>query len=123
MPSRQTPAAALYAAIPAFTFQAAAAAPAAKTLLYCSDISYPPEEFVQGGKNLGSDIDIGAEVAKRLGMSVKFQNTGFDGIVAALLSNKCDAIISGMNDTADRRKSIAFVDYLEVAQSFIRKPA
>jgi polar amino acid transport system substrate-binding protein len=98
-----------------------AQASAAKTLLYCSDISYPPEEFVQGGKNLGSDIDVGTEVAKRLGMSAKFQNTGFDGIVAALLSNKCDAIISGMNDTPERRKSIAFVDYLNVGQSFIGK--
>jgi polar amino acid transport system substrate-binding protein len=54
-------------------------------------------------------------------MSVKFQNTGFDGIVAALLSNKCDAIISGMNDTPERRKSIAFVDYLNVGQSLIGK--
>ena len=72
---------------PSSAVQAAAAAPVAKTFVFCSDISYPPEEFVQGGKNLGSDIDIGTAVAKRLGMSVKFQNTGFDGIVAALLSN------------------------------------
>jgi polar amino acid transport system substrate-binding protein len=60
-------------------------------------------------------------VAKRLGMSAKFQNTGFDGIVAALLSNKCDAIISGMNDTPERRKTIAFADYPNVGQSFIGK--
>jgi polar amino acid transport system substrate-binding protein len=91
------------------------------TLLYCSDISYPPEELMQGGKAVGSDIDIGAEVAKRLGMTAKFQNTGFDGIVAALLSDKCDAIISGMNDTPERAKSIAFVDYLSVGQSLIGK--
>ena len=54
-------------------------------------------------------------------MTSKIQNTGFDGIVAALLSNKCDAIISGMNDTPERRKSIAFVDYLSVGQSLIGK--
>jgi polar amino acid transport system substrate-binding protein len=112
----------LAAVLGAAVFAAIASqASAAKTLVYCSDISYPPEEFVQGGKNLGSDIDIGTEVAKRLGMSAKFQNTGFDGIVAALLSNKCDAIISGMNDTAERRKTIAFVDYLNVGQSFIAR--
>jgi polar amino acid transport system substrate-binding protein len=99
----------------------ASAARSSGTLLYCSDISYPPEEFVQGGKSVGSDIDIGTEVAKRLGMTAKFQNTGFDGIVAALLSNKCDAIISGMNDTPERRKTIAFADYLNVGQSFIAK--
>lgn len=99
----------------------ASAAHKAQTLLFCSDISYPPEEFVQGGKNLGSDIDIGTAVAKRIGRVAKFQNTGFDGIVAALLSNKCDAIISGMNDTPDRRKSVSFVDYLDVGQSLISK--
>ena len=96
-------------------------ASAAKQLVFCSDVSYPPEEFVQGGKPVGSDIDIAANVAKRLGMTSKIQNTGFDGIVAALLSNKCDAIISGMNDTPERRKSIAFVDYLNVGQSLIGK--
>jgi polar amino acid transport system substrate-binding protein len=86
-------------------------ASAAKQLVFCSDVSYPPEEFVQGGKPVGSDIDIAAKIL----------NTGFDGIVAALLSNKCDAIISGMNDTPERRKSIAFVDYLSVGQSLIGK--
>ena len=99
----------------------ASAAHAAKTLLFCSDISYPPEEFVQGGKTLGSDIDIATAVAKRMGMQAKFQNTGFDGIIAALLSNKCDAVISGMNDTPERAKSVAFVDYLSVGQSLIAK--
>jgi polar amino acid transport system substrate-binding protein len=114
-------AAVLGAAVFAAMSASASAAPSAKTLLFCSDISYPPEEFVQGGKNLGSDIDIGTAVAKKLGMQAKFQNTGFDGIVAALLSNKCDAIISGMNDTPSRRKAISFVDYLNVGQSFIGK--
>ena len=109
--------AAVFAAISA----SASAAPSAKTLLFCSDISYPPEGMVLNGKNTGSDIDIGTEVAKRLGMTAQFQNTGFDGIVAALLSNKCDAIISGMNDTPQRRKSISFVDYLSVGQSLIGK--
>ncbi len=99
----------------------ASAARHAQTLLFCSDISYPPEEFVQGGKNLGSDIDIGTAVAKRIGRTAKFQNTGFDGIIAALLSNKCDAVISGMNDTPERRKSVTFVDYLDVGQSLIAK--
>ena len=52
----------------------AAAAPArnaADTLTFCSDITYPPEEFYQGSKAVGSDIDIGNEVAKRLGKTAK----------------------------------------------------
>src|SRR6478752_7908136 len=55
-------------------------------ILYCSDITYPPEEFYQGTKPVGSDIDFGTQVAKQLGMKADFQNTGFDGIIAALLS-------------------------------------
>jgi polar amino acid transport system substrate-binding protein len=89
------------------------------TLAYCSDITYPPEEFYERGKPVGSDIDIGTEVARRLKLTPRFQNTGFDGIIAALLSKKCDAIISGMNDTPARRKQVAFVDYIKVGQSLM----
>ena len=32
------------------------------------------------------------------------ENTTFDSIIAALLTKKCDAIISGMNDTPERAK-------------------
>jgi len=91
------------------------------TLTFCSYITYPPEEFYQGTKPAGSDIDIGTEIAKRMGKTAKFDNTGFDGIIAALLAKKCDAIISGMNDTAARRKQVNFVDYLSVGQSLMVK--
>jgi polar amino acid transport system substrate-binding protein len=93
----------------------------AGTLVFCSDITYPPEESYKAGTTTpeGSDIDIGNEVAKLMGVKARFDNTGFDGIIAALLAKKCDAIISGMNDTPERRKQVAFVDYLKVGQSFM----
>ena len=102
----------------------AAASPAgarAGALAFCSDITYPPEEFYVGTKPAGSDIDIGTEIAKRMGRSASFTNTGFDGIIAALLAKKCDAVISGMNDTPARRKQVAFVDYIRVGQSLMVK--
>jgi len=88
-------------------------------IVFCSDITYPPEEYYQGTKPVGSDIDIGTDVAKKMGVTAQFDNTGFDAIIAALLAKKCDAIISGMNDTAERRKQVAFVDYINVGQSFM----
>ena len=101
--------------------QAPANIKSAGKLVFCSDITYPPEEFYKAGTTTpqGSDIDIGNEVAKRMGVTARFDNTGFEGIIAALLSKKCDAIISGMNDTPERRKQVAFVDYLKVGQSFL----
>jgi polar amino acid transport system substrate-binding protein len=93
------------------------------TLVFCSDITYPPEESYKPGTTTpeGSDIDIGKYIADKMGVKARFDNTGFDGIIAALLAKKCDAIISGMNDTPERRKQVSFVDYLKVGQSFMVK--
>jgi polar amino acid transport system substrate-binding protein len=103
--------------------QASIAAPSsiksAGELVVCSDITYPPEEFYKGTTPTGSDIDIGTEIAKRMGVKATFDNTGFEGIIAALLSKKCDMIMSGMNDTPERRKQVDFVDYLSIGQSFL----
>jgi polar amino acid transport system substrate-binding protein len=101
--------------------QAPASVKSAGSLVFCSDISYPPEEFYKGSTPVGSDIDIGAEIAKRMGVKAEFDNTGFDGIIPALLGKKCDAIISGMNDTPERQKQVAFVDYIDVGQAFMVK--
>ena len=90
-------------------------------LLFCSDITYPPEEFYEGTKPVGSDIEIGTAIAAQMGVKADFQNTGFDGIIPALQSKKCDAVISGMNDTPARRKQVDFTDYLSVGQSFMVK--
>jgi polar amino acid transport system substrate-binding protein len=122
------------AVIAAVVTASAAAAPSAKItppaniakagkIVFCSDITYPPEESYQGTKAVGSDIDIGTGVAALMGVKAEFKNTTFDGIIPALLAKKCDAIISGMNDTAQRRKAVDFVDYLKVGQSLlVKKP-
>jgi polar amino acid transport system substrate-binding protein len=104
---------------PASTVAAPDAIAKAGTLLFCSDITYPPEEFYDGTTPVGSDIEIGTEIAKRMGVKADFVNTGFDGIIPALIGKKCDAIISGMNDTDERKKQVDFVDYLSVGQSFM----
>jgi polar amino acid transport system substrate-binding protein len=90
-------------------------------IVYCTDATYPPEEYFKGSKIVGSDIDIGAGVAKLMGVKAQFKNTTFDSIIPALLVKKCDAIIAGMNDTAKRRKQVDFVDYLKVGQAITVK--
>jgi polar amino acid transport system substrate-binding protein len=94
---------------------------AAGKLVWCVDISYPPEESYKpdGTTPEGSDIDIANEIGKRFGVQSEIDNTGFDGIIPALLAKKCDLIISGMNDTAERQKQVDFVDYLKVGQGLL----
>jgi polar amino acid transport system substrate-binding protein len=94
-------------------------ASAQEELVFCSDIAYPPMESYEGSEAVGADIDIGDEIAARLGRTAVYSNIGFDGIVAALLGHQCEAIISSMNNTPERAEQVDFVDYLYVGQSLI----
>ena len=91
----------------------------AGTLVFCSDIEYPPMESLQGSKPIGADIDIGSAIARQVGAKVAFRNVGFDGIIAALQAKKCNAVISAMTDTAQRRKQVDFADYIDVGMSLM----
>src|SRR5262249_31355832 len=90
-------------------------------LVFCIDPTYPPEESLQGTKPVGSDIDVGGGVAKGMGVKAQWRNVGFDGIIAALLAKRCDAILAGMTDTAQRRKQVDFAHYMVVGMSLMVK--
>ena len=89
-------------------------------LLICSDLPYPPQEFFdEEGNPTGSDIEIGNEIAKRLGLEVQIVNSVFDTVIAAATSGKCDIIISAQNITADRQKQVSMIPYFQAGQSFV----
>jgi polar amino acid transport system substrate-binding protein len=89
-------------------------------LLICSDMPYPPFEFFdENGNPTGSDIEIGTEIATRLGLKVQIVNSVFDTIIAAVTSGKCDIIISDQNITADRQKQVSMINYFKAGQSMV----
>ena len=89
-------------------------------LVICSDIPYPPLEYFDPNANpIGSDIEIGQEIAKRLGTAAVIQNSVFDTIIPALVGGKCDIIISDQNITAERVKQVDMIPYFEAGQSFV----
>jgi polar amino acid transport system substrate-binding protein len=90
-------------------------------VVVCSDMTYPPEEYLTGNTPMGSDVEIGTAMGKLLGVQFQFQNTGFDGIIAALLAKRCDVIISGLTQTPERAKQIDFVHYMDVGMSLLVK--
>jgi polar amino acid transport system substrate-binding protein len=92
----------------------------AKKITYCSDLSGPPLGFFdESGKPVGSDVDIGNEIAKRLGVAAIWANTPFSGIIPALQAKNCDAILSQLFDKPARREVIDFVDYMYSSESFL----
>jgi polar amino acid transport system substrate-binding protein len=89
-------------------------------LVICSDIPYPPQEFFDDqGNPTGSDIDIGTEIAARLGLEAQVENAVFDTIIAAVTGGKCDIIISAQNITADRLKQVDMIPFFQAGQSFV----
>src|SRR5574337_1697859 len=86
----------------------------------CSDIPYPPQKFCDDqGNPIGSDIEIGQEIAKRLGLTATIENSVFDTIIAALTGGKCDIIISAQNITTDRAKQVDMIPFFQAGQSFV----
>jgi polar amino acid transport system substrate-binding protein len=110
---------------------AATTAPAAATeaplklvekgkLLICSNSPYPPmENLDEKGEWKGVDVDLGTEIAKRMGLTAQFVNTVWDTIIASVTSGKCDILMSSMSITPDRNKQVSFIPYFFAGQSFV----
>jgi polar amino acid transport system substrate-binding protein len=89
-------------------------------LLICTDFPYPPQEyFDENGQPQGLDVEIGTEIANRLGLQVQFVNSVFDTIIAAVKGGKCDIVISAQNITTDRQKQVSMIPYFKAGQSFV----
>ncbi|HLI13896.1 MAG TPA: ABC transporter substrate-binding protein [Alphaproteobacteria bacterium] len=117
-------AAALAAVIPGTAGAASVAAPqriaGAGKITYCSDMTGPPLEFLdENTKPVGSDIDIGNEIAKRFGVKAEWKNIPFKGLVPALLAQQCDAVISQLFDKPERRQVIDLVDYMNSSEALL----
>jgi len=85
---------------------------------------YPPFNFVNDKNELtGFDVEMGSEVAKRIGVEGKPLSTAWDGIIAGLLANKYELICGSMAITDERLKSIDFTDpyYRSGAQLFVKE--
>lgn len=85
----------------------------------CTDVPYPPAEFLEGDTYVGYEIDLMNEIADRLDTTAVYEKTLFDAIIPSLLASKCDAIISSMNVTPEREEQVAFVEYMEIGQSLM----
>ena len=70
--------------------------------------SYPPFGFIEDGKQVGFDVDLGNEIARRMGVKLTFEAIDFRGIIAALTSGRVDLLITGMVYTPDRAQRIDF---------------
>nr|WP_232327999.1 ABC transporter substrate-binding protein [Kibdelosporangium sp. MJ126-NF4]CEL15871.1 probable solute binding protein of ABC transporter system [Kibdelosporangium sp. MJ126-NF4]CTQ93796.1 probable solute binding protein of ABC transporter system [Kibdelosporangium sp. MJ126-NF4] len=81
------------------------------------DQSYPPNEFVQDGKVVGMDIDLGKAIGQKLGVELAFENSAFDGIIAGLASGRYEAAMSSFTVNAERIQQVDMVSYFTAGTS------
>lgn len=94
---------------------------AEKTIVFATDATWPPMEFVNDQKQVvGYSIDFITAAGKEAGFTPVFKNTAWDGIFAGLASNKYDAIVSSVSITEERKKTMDFSEpYYTVRQALI----
>ena len=76
----------------------------AAELRVATNPTFPPFEFQDSntGTIQGFEMDLVAEIAKKLGDTVKIDKITFDGIIPAILSGSVDLGASGFSVTPER---------------------
>jgi polar amino acid transport system substrate-binding protein len=95
-------------------------------LTVCTDPSWPPFEFVdeQTGRLEGLDIDLARRLGRRLGAGIEttLVTVGFDSLYDALLSGRCDAVLSALPYEAMRTQDVAYsVAYFNAGLVLVRR--
>jgi ABC-type amino acid transport substrate-binding protein len=85
-----------------------AAGASAKTLTVGINPGFVPFEQLEKGKLVGMDVDLARALGKRLNRTIKFDQQPFTSLIASVKTKRDDVAISGILDTADRRKSVTF---------------
>ena len=90
-------------------------------ITYCATIDNPPRAFADAnGKIQGFEIDLGVEIANRLGIkNVKWEQMKFSGLIPSLKGQICDAIVQELFIKPKRVEVIDMIPFGYSAQSIV----
>ncbi|MBI5117037.1 basic amino acid ABC transporter substrate-binding protein [Candidatus Poribacteria bacterium] len=93
----------------------------AKTIVFATDATWPPMEFMgQNNQVCGFAVDYMKAAGKEAGFTPVFKVVAWDGIFAGLATGKYDAICSSVSITEERKKAMDFsVPYFKVRQALV----
>lgn len=91
-------------------------------ILVGSSPDFPPYESVDGnGKFIGFDVDMFEEMAKRMGVTVHWQDMPFDVTITTLQKGDVDVSVSTHQKTPDNSKQVDFTNEYEPATTVFIK--
>jgi polar amino acid transport system substrate-binding protein len=93
------------------------------TLTVAEDASYAPDEFFapDGHTVIGMDADLAKALGAVMGLKTNVVNATFATIIPGLAAGRFDMGASSFTDNKTREKSVDFVDYANVGESFYTK--
>jgi len=80
-----------------------------KIITFATDATFPPfASLDEKGNFFGFDIDLGNELAKRLGVKAEFEAVSYDGLLGTLIVNRDDAVLSAFVIQPERSKEVSY---------------
>ena len=82
-----------------------------KEIIVVTENAYPPLQFMdKSGAAVGWEYDAMAEIAKRLNVTVSYQNISWDAMIPAVAEGQFDLGMTGITIKEDRREKVDFSD-------------
>lgn len=75
-----------------------------------SCLDYEPFESIEGGDEVGFDVDLTEEIAGRLGLEVQWVKAEFDTIFTAVAGGQFDMVAAASTVTEERQQTVDFSD-------------
>ncbi|MFN4277001.1 MAG: transporter substrate-binding domain-containing protein [Ferrovibrio sp.] len=87
------------------------------------DATFAPHAMVKlGGGLQGFNIELGEELAKRMGKKLEVEGTEFSGLIPGLNAKKYDFVLAPVTVTPERAKTMLFTEgYLNTDFTFVEK--
>lgn len=79
-------------------------------LIMATNASFPPYEYIEGGKVVGIDAEIAQLIAEKLGLTLEIQDIEFDSIIPGVQQGKYDMGMAGMTVNEERMQKVNFSD-------------
>ena len=92
-----------------------------KVLQVATDATYAPDEYMNGTKMVGFDIDLINAIAKTLGIKINENNVTFDNIIAGIKAGHYVIGNSSFTDNKAREAQVNFVDYFQAGEGVYAK--
>lgn len=110
--------AAALSALPLATFAQSLPDLAGREIVVVTENAYPPLQFVDAsGAAVGWEYEAMAEIAKRLNMTVTYQNTSWDAMIPAVAEGQYDLGMTGITITEERAQQVDFSDSYMTSES------